>query len=299
MSDHQSSFVDDIITRLIEVRNGRPACQVQLAESEIRKLCLCAKEIFLSQPNLLELEGPVTICGDIHGQYWDLLTIFQDGGFPPLTNYLFLGNYVDLGKQSIETICLLLAYKIKYPELFFLLRGSHECASVNRIFGFYDECKRRYNVRLWLTFTDCFSTLPFCALIDDKVLCMHGGLSPDLKSLDMIREIARPTDIPDAGLVCDLVWADPDKEIRGWGMNNEHSYRFGADVVAEFLQKHDLDLICRAHQVVEDGYEFFASRGLVTLFSAPKFAGNAGAVMCVDEQLICSFKIFKHGKTRV
>ncbi|XP_024517227.1 fibroblast growth factor receptor 1 isoform X2 [Selaginella moellendorffii] len=138
-SDHQSSFVDDIITRLIEVRNGRPACQVQLAESEIRKLCLCAKEIFLSQPNLLELEGPVTICGDIHGQYWDLLTIFQDGGFPPLTNYLFLGNYVDLGKQSIETICLLLAYKIKYPELFFLLRGSHECASVNRIFGFYDE----------------------------------------------------------------------------------------------------------------------------------------------------------------
>lgn len=158
---------------------------------------------------------------------------------------------MDRGKQSIETICLLLAYKIKYKENFFLLRGNHECASINRIYGFYDECKRRFNVRVWKTFTDCFNCLPVAALIDEKILCMHGGLSPDLKHLDQIRHIARPVDVPDQGLLCDLLWADPDKDIEGWGENDRGvSYTFGADKVAEFLLKHDLDLICRAHQVI-------------------------------------------------
>ena len=171
---------------------------------------------------------------------------------------------------------------MKYPENFFLLRGNHECASINRIYGFYDECKRRYNIRLWKTFTDCFNCLPVAALIDEKVpvhppvvppimqcsaqpaqvhtraaegpllqiLCMHGGLSPELKSLDQIKRIPRPTDVPDTGLLCDLLWADPDKEINGWGENDRGvSYTFGQDSVTEFLTKHDLDLVCRAHQV--------------------------------------------------
>ena len=113
---------------------------VDLSEGEIRGLCVKSREIFLSQPILLELEAPLRICGDTHGQYYDLLRMFEYGGFPPESNYLFLGDYVDRGKQSLETICLLLAYKIKYPENFFLLRGNHECASINRIYGFYDEC---------------------------------------------------------------------------------------------------------------------------------------------------------------
>lgn len=289
--------LDDIINRLLEVRNGRPGKQVQLSEAEIRQLCQTAKELFLTQPNLLELEAPIKICGDVHGQYSDLLRLFEYGGFPPQANYLFLGDYVDRGKQSLETICLLLAYKIKYPENFFLLRGNHECASINRIYGFYDECKRRFNVRLWKTFTDCFNCLPVAALIDEKIMCMHGGLSPDLKSLDQIRKIARPTDVPDSGLLCDLLWSDPDKDVVGWGENDRGvSYTFGADIVNEFLQKHDMDLICRAHQVVEDGYEFFADRSLVTIFSAPNYCGefdNAGAMMSVDDTLTCSFQILK------
>ncbi|CAN1246993.1 Serine/threonine-protein phosphatase PP1, partial [Linum grandiflorum] len=175
------------------------------------------------------------LAGDIHGQYSDLLRLFEYGGLPPRSNYLF---------------CLLLAYKIKYPENFFLLRGNHECASINRIYGFFDECKRRFNVRLWKTFTDCFNCLPVAALIDEKILCMHGGLSPDLQHLDEIRNLARPTDVPDAGLLCDLLWSDPSKDVQGWGMNDRGvSFTFGADKVTEFLQKHDLDLICRAHQV--------------------------------------------------
>ncbi|KAM6544545.1 hypothetical protein CsatB_025281 [Cannabis sativa] len=290
------SVLDGIINRLLEVRTN-PGKQVQLSETEIKQLCFVSRDVFLRQPMLLELEAPVKICGDIHGQYSDLLRLFEYGGLPPRSNYLFLGDYVDRGKQSLETICLLLAYKIKYPENFFLLRGNHECASINRIYGFYDECKRRFNVRLWRIFTDCFNCLPVAALIDEKILCMHGGLSPDLKNLKQIRMIQRPTDVAEHGLLCDLLWSDPSKDIQGWGPNERGvSFTFGADRVTEFLRKQDLDLICRAHQVVEDGYEFFANRKLVTLFSAPNYCGefdNAGAMMSVDESLMCSFQILK------
>ncbi|XP_065861805.1 serine/threonine-protein phosphatase PP1 isozyme 3-like isoform X2 [Euphorbia lathyris] len=290
----ERGVIDGVISRLLEVR-GKPGKLVQLSEPEIRQLCVVSRDIFLRQPNLLELEAPIKICGDIHGQYPDLLKLFEYGGLPPRSNYLFLGDYVDRGKQSLESICLLLAYKIRYPENFFLLRGNHECASLNRIYGFYDECKRRFNVRLWKMFTDCFNCLPVAALIDDKILCMHGGLSPDLHNLNQIRNLPRPTSVPESGLLCDLLWSDPSNEIQGWGANERGvSYIFGADRVFDFLRKHDLDLICRAHQVVEDGYEFFANRQLVTIFSAPNYCGefdNAGAIMSVDENLLCSFRI--------
>ncbi|KAH9918110.1 protein phosphatase type 1 [Amylocystis lapponica] len=234
----------------------------------------------LPVPILLELEPhqdiPVSPLGDIHGQYYDLLRLFEYGGFPPEANYLFLGiTWIN----------------------FFVLRGNHECASINRIYGFYDECKRRYNIKLWKTFTDCFNCLPIAAIIDEKIFTMHGGLSPDLQSMEQIRRVMRPTDVPDTGLLCDLLWSDPDKDITGWSENDRGvSFTFGPDVVSRFLQKHDMDLICRAHQVVEDGYEFFAKRHLVTLFSAPNYCGefdNAGAMMSVDETLLCSFQILK------
>uniref|UniRef100_A0A2S2PWZ9 Serine/threonine-protein phosphatase n=1 Tax=Sipha flava TaxID=143950 RepID=A0A2S2PWZ9_9HEMI len=298
MGDSDKLNIDNIISRLLEVRGARPGKNVQLSEGEIRGLCLKSREIFLSQPILLELEAPLKICGDIHGQYYDLLRLFEYGSFPPESNYLFLGDYVDRGKQSLETICLLLAYKIKYPENVFLLRGNHECASINRVYGFYDECKRRYNTKLWRIFTDCFNCLPVAAIIEEKIFCCHGGLSPDLQSIEQIRRIVRPIDVPEQGLLCDLLWSDPDKDTRGWVKNDDRgvSYKFGTEIVSKFLHKHDFDLICRAHQVVEDGYEFFAKRQLVTLFSAPNYCGefdNAGAMMSVDETLMCSFQILK------
>ncbi|KAK8689111.1 hypothetical protein V6N13_087838 [Hibiscus sabdariffa] len=289
-----TGVLDDIIRRLLEGKGGK---QVKLSEGEIRQLCINAKQIFISQPNLLQISAPIRICGDIHGQYQDLLRVFEFGGYPPEANYLFLGDYVDRGKQSLETICLLLAYKIRYPDRIFLLRGNHEDAKVNRIYGFYDECKRRFNVSLWKLFTNSFNNLPVAALIDEKVLCMHGGLSPDLENLDQIKEIERPTEVPDGGLLCDLLWSDPNPNVEGWADSDRGiSCTFGANVVANFLEKNDLDLICRGHQVVEDGYEFFANRKLVTIFSAPNYGGdfdNAGALLSIDEALVCSFEILK------
>ena len=242
--------VDSIIDKLLSVRGARPGKVVTLEEREVLFLINKAREIFMSQPVLLELEAPIKIVGDVHGQYYDLLRLFEYGGFPPSANYLFLGDYVDRGKQSVETACLVLAYKIKFPENFFLLRGNHECAGINRIYGFYDECKRRYNVKVWKLFNDCFNCLPIAGLIDDKIFCVHGGLSPELSSTDQIKRIMRPTDVPDMGLLCDLLWADPDPDINGWGENDRGvSFTFGVDVVNSFLAKHDYDLICRAHQV--------------------------------------------------
>mmetsp|Transcript_8838 Transcript_8838/g.13114 ORF Transcript_8838/g.13114 Transcript_8838/m.13114 type:complete len:306 (+) Transcript_8838:27-944(+) len=289
--------IDQIITKLLEVRNSKPGKMVQLKEKDICGLVLKAREIFLMQPPLLELEAPIKICGDIHGQYYDLLRLFEYGGFPPEANYLFLGDYVDRGKQSLETICLLLAYKIKYQENFFLLRGNHECASINRIYGFFDECKRRYSIKVWKLFTECFNCMPIAAIVDEKIFCMHGGLSPELHTMDQIRKVIRPTDVPDAGLLCDLLWSDPDPDVKGWDVNERGvSYVFGSDIVERFLKKHELELICRAHQVVEAGYKFFAQRQLVTIFSAPNYCNefdNAGAMMSVDETLMCSFQILR------
>jgi len=294
--------VDEVIDKCLEVKGGKPGKLVQIPEAQVKALCTAARSVFLDQSALLELEAPLKICGDVHGQYHDLLRLFEYGGFPPESNYLFLGDYVDRGKQSLETIILLFAYKTKYPENFFLLRGNHECASITRIYGFYDECKRRYNIKLWKQFCDVFNCMSVCALIDEKIMCMHGGLSPEISSFDQVRRLVRPTDVPDTGMICDLLWADPDKDIAGWAENDRGvSFIFGPDVVTSFLQKHDMDLICRAHQVVEDGYEFFAKRQLITLFSAPNYCGefdNAGAMMSIDETLMCSFKVLKPVKKK-
>ncbi|KAJ8621563.1 hypothetical protein MRB53_030092 [Persea americana] len=236
--------LEDIIKRLLVAKNGRTPKQVQLTEEEIQQLCKTSKKIFTSQPNLLELEAPIKICGDIHGQYTDLLRLFEYGGFPPAANYLFLGDYVD----REETM----------------------------------------------------SVLPSTVYMDFMTSARGGIMSAfgrHLLTASIIRNIARPVDVPDQGLLCDLLWADPDKDVEGWGENDRGiSYTFGADKVTEFLKKHDLDLICRAHQVMEDGYEFFAKRRLVTIFSAPNYCGefdNAGAMMSVDESLTCSFQILK------
>ena len=289
--------VDSLIEKLLSVRGNKPGKQVDLKEEELRFLIEKSLPIIREQKMLIELEAPLHVCGDIHGQYYDLLRIFEHCGYPGEFNYLFLGDYVDRGKQSLETISLLLCYKIKYPDKVTLLRGNHESSVTNGIYGFYDECKRRYNVRIWKSFTELFNYLPVAAIIDDKILCMHGGLSPELKNIQSISDISRPTDIPDTGLLCDLLWSDPDKDVVEYDENDRGvSVIFGEKIVQDFNKKNDLDLIIRAHQVVDDGYEFFAQRQLITIFSAPNYCGefdNSAGIMIIDESLTCSLKVLR------
>lgn len=271
MGEIKDIDLDDYIKRLLDAAYaGKVTKSACLKNAEITSICHRAREVLLSQPALLELDAPVKIVGDVHGQFTDLIRMFEMCGFPPNSNFLFLGDYVDRGKQSLETILLLLCYKIKYPENFFLLRGNHECANVTRVYGFYDECKRRCNVKIWKTFIDTFNCLPIAAIVAAKIFCVHGGLSPALSHMDDIRNIARPTDVPDYGLLNDLLWSDPADMEQDWEANERGvSYCFGKKVITDFLAANDFDLVCRAHMVVEDGYEFFTDRVLVTVFSAP------------------------------
>ncbi|MFH4976238.1 hypothetical protein AB6A40_002947 [Gnathostoma spinigerum] len=297
-------LLDSLIDRLLTVTVAEGDSLVRsVSECEIKEICDEIRILFLAQPSLVELEPPIKVCGDIHGQYTDLLRVFNRCGFPPDSNYLFLGDYVDRGTQSVETIVLVFSYKLKYPENFFLLRGNHECYDINRAYGFYDECKRRYSVRLWNLFQDVFNCIPLCALIAGKIFCMHGGLSPHLNNWSQIRRLKRPINPPDVSVETDLLWSDPDSKIRGWRSNSRGvSYVFGEDVVYSFCARMDIDLIARAHQVVQDGYEFFANRKLVTIFSAPRYCGefdNDASVMSVTTDLLCSFDVFKSKYTPI
>lgn len=188
-----------------------------------------------------------------------------------------------------------MSYKIKYPKDVFLLRGNHESANVCKVYGFYDECKKRLSVKAWKLFCNLFDHLPLSAIIDGKILCMHGGISKELINVSQLKTIKRPLEVPDNGLICDLLWSDPSMDTVTWGPNERGvSCTFSPKVLEAFLDKNELDLVCRAHQVVEEGYEFFGEQTLVTIFSAPNYLGefdNNGAVMQIDEELLCSFQI--------
>eukprot|EP00397_Hematodinium_sp_SG-2012_P017678 GEMP01018088.1.p1 GENE.GEMP01018088.1~~GEMP01018088.1.p1 ORF type:complete len:486 (+),score=76.96 GEMP01018088.1:375-1832(+) len=289
--------LDIFIDELLSLRSKPVGTQMNFMIHHFPILCSAARSCFASQPCHLELDAPVKVCGDIHGQYFDLLRVFHHGGYPPDANYLFLGDYVDRGQQSLETISLLLAFKIKYPENFFLLRGNHETANISKIYGFFDECKRRFNPKVWQTFIDVFKYLPFTARVNDRILCMHGGISPELQTIAQLTYFQRPCEIPDRGLLCDILWSDPLANTQGWLPNDRGvSYTFGPDVVLSFCRKNEIDLLCRAHQVVEDGFEFFAKRKLVTVFSAPNYCqefNNAAAFLDISETLECNFVVWK------
>lgn len=293
--------IDSIIEKLWGFRSNSKNRKV-LKKEEISYLCKQICPILIAQPVFLELIPPLTICGDIHGQFTDLLRTFEAGGSPEITNYLFLGDYVDRGDNSINVVCLLFAYKIKYPNNFFLLRGNHESAVINKDYGFYDECRELYNYSIWREINDVFEWLPISASINSRILCIHGGISPDLKSIDDLRSIKRPTEIPLNGLLSDVLWSDPDPRCSEWGENDRGtSYVFGLRPLKAFLKTIGFDLIVRAHQVVDSGYElpFAPDRSMVTVFGAPNYTGefmNKAAIMHVNEQMRCTFTILEPKK---
>jgi serine/threonine-protein phosphatase 2A catalytic subunit len=267
-----------------------------LSEKECVMLCEKAKQVLASESNVQPVRAPVTVCGDIHGQFYDLKELFRIGGYPPETNYLFLGDYVDRGFHSLETATLMLLYKVRYRDRITLLRGNHESRQITQVYGFYDECLRKYSSpNVWKAFVSAFDYLPLTALIENQIFCQHGGLSPTIDTLDNVRSLDRFQEIPHEGPMCDLLWSDPDDRT-GWGISPRGAgYTFGADISEQFNHNNGLKLIARAHQLVMEGYNWCHDRNVVTIFSAPNYCyrcGNQGAIMEIDEHLKYTFLQF-------
>lgn len=248
-----------------------------------------AREIFKTLDNVVQVGVPVTICGDIHGQFHDLIELFKIGGRVPFTNYLFMGDYVDRGQKSVETVTYLFALKIKYPTHITLLRGNHESSGISQHFGFRDEVISRYgNDKVWVTYTQTFNFLPLAALVASKILCVHGGLSPDIRTIDDIQAIDRFREIPHEGPMCDLVWSDPASSQGFQPSCREAGYQFGADITRNWNKANGLELTARAHQLVMSGLEYGHDNQVVTIFSAPDYCmrcGNPAGILELDENL--------------
>ncbi|KAF2208937.1 hypothetical protein CERZMDRAFT_48194 [Cercospora zeae-maydis SCOH1-5] len=362
-----------------------------LPEADMKRLCEIVKECLMEESNIQPVEAPVTVCGDIHGQFYDLLELFNVAGGMPgekgkrssmssgttaisaadiepptqitdpkvkrkmkrrfqrdsaytsaasedgsqagedgeeergrvrsrsmgespgpsrsksttkkadhangMQNFIFLGDFVDRGYFSLETFTLLMCLKAKYPDKVTLVRGNHESRQITQVYGFYEECQQKYgNASVWKSCCQVFDFLALAAIIDGKVLCVHGGLSPEIRTLDQIRVVARAQEIPHEGAFCDLVWSDPE-EVDTWAVSPRGAgWLFGDKVSSEFNHVNGLSLIARAHQLVNEGYKYhFASQDVVTVWSAPNYCyrcGNVASIMTLGEDLEPDFKIF-------
>lgn len=268
-----------------------------LSERDIKLVCDRMIEILSEESNVQPVNAPVNVCGDIHGQFYDLLQLFEIGGEIPTKRYIFIGDLVDRGYHSIETVSLLFCYKIKYPDCITILRGNHESRMITRTYGFYEEVQRKYgNINVWTYCTDTFDYFPIAALIEGRVLSVHGGLSPSIKTLDQIRGLDRVTEIPCDGPFADLMWSDPE-DIDTWAYNSRGAgLVFGGKVTKEFNHLNGLELITRAHQLVMEGYIYwFKEKSLVTVWSAPNYCyrcGNNASILEIDENLERNWKIF-------
>ena len=268
-----------------------------ISEAEVRALCQKAMEILIEESNVQRVDAPVTICGDIHGQFYDLRELFDQGGECPDTNYLFLGDFVDRGYYSVETFLLLLALKVRYPDRMTLIRGNHESRQITQVYGFYDECLRKYgSVNVWRYCTEIFDYLALSALVENKVFCVHGGLSPTITTLDEIRLLDRKQEVPHDGPMCDLLWSDPDELDEDFGLSPRGAgFLFSKGPVDKFLHTNGLELIARAHQLMMDGYKYMFDQKLVTVWSAPNYCyrcDNIAAILEFDQDLGAEFKTF-------
>jgi serine/threonine-protein phosphatase 4 catalytic subunit len=282
--------LDDLLSRLRKL--------IIPKESEIKILCDKAKDLIIKLPNVAILECPITVCGDIHGQFDDLMELFNVGGEIPETNYIFMGDFVDRGINSVETFLFFLVLKVKYPDRITLLRGNHESRQITQVYGFYDECMRKFSsVNVWKMCTEVFDVLQLAAVIEDKVFCVHGGLSPQAEKIDDIKQINRIQEVPHDGPMSDILWSDPDPDVKGFSVSPRGAgFLFGAEEIKKFNFVNNIELVARAHQLIQEGYQFMFDNGLVTVWSAPNYCyrcGNDASVMEFDEHMNRAFKKFE------
>jgi len=258
------------------------------------------KDLLLLENNIVELASPITIVGDIHGQLYDMLQMFDKSNSNPLrgNKFLFLGDYVDRGRNSIETFSFLASMKVKFPKQVFLLRGNHECRQINQAYGFYSEIMQKYgHSGLWTLCNQIFDLLPVSSVIDNKLFCVHGGLSPKIKHIEAIELLNRNGELPTSGPLCDLCWSDPDSDSAEWKLNERGAgYQFGMNQVNEFCKMNSIDCIVRSHQLVQEGYHWYFGNKLVTIWSAPNYmyrAGNKAVYMRYEQGQEPSFVFFE------
>ncbi|KAI4839482.1 protein phosphatase-beta [Plasmodium brasilianum] len=295
-----SYSVDEWISKLLK-------CEL-LNIDEIKLMCTLLIDILKEEPNCIQVSAPVTVAGDIHGQFFDLLELFHIGGLPPDVSYLFLGDYVDRGYYSCECFCLVACLKIKYPNKVTILRGNHESRQITKVYGFYDECIRKYNNdnNAWKYLTDAFDYLPLTAIINKEIFCDHGGISPYVQTIQEINSLNRFKEIPQEGAICDLLWSDPagpeDDVSEGWKVSPRGAgVLFNEDKTNTFLHMNNLSCICRAHQLVQEGFQWMHNDKVVTIFSAPNYCyrcGNSASLMIVDEFMEKDFITFNTAPLR-
>mmetsp|Transcript_27735 Transcript_27735/g.111079 ORF Transcript_27735/g.111079 Transcript_27735/m.111079 type:complete len:308 (-) Transcript_27735:670-1593(-) len=266
------------------------------SECEVQTLCTHVRSVLIEEANAVRVSSPAIVCGDIHGQFHDLLELFcvlgglpnsqESASYEETRSFIFLGDYVDRGRNSVEVFELLMCLKAKFPSRIALLRGNHESGLVTQVYGFYDECVWKYgSSTVWRACCDVFECLNVAALVDDRVVCIHGGLSPVLRTLDQMAVLNRVSEVPTWGPLCDLLWSDPaeDNADTDWTVSSRGSgHIFGPHVVTRFLHDNALALLCRAHQLVMEGYKFhFDAKNCWTVWSAPNYCGRCGNVAAV------------------